>query len=212
MFLLKNTKKLLKDNILWIVLSVGVFAAGAVLSIPLLFSDFNLEIIIEEQFKALEELGERVFEGTWWEGTLLIFLNNLQVSLFLMLSGIIVGLPTFLGILLNGALMGSIITFFIVEGLPVLPFLILGVLPHGIIELPAFFISTAFGFKLGFHFLFPLRGMGRFKSVGVILKEYAFLFPLVVALLLAAAFVEILVTPQLLGLVEGIYDIDMPEF
>lgn len=212
MFFLKNIIKLLRDNIFWIALSVGIFAAGAVFSIPAIFAGFDMvEVIIEEQFEALEELGERVFEGTWWEGTFFIFLNNLQVSLFLMISGILVGLPTLLGTLLNGALMGSIITFFMVEEMPVLPFLVLGILPHGIIELPAFFISTAFGFKLGYHFLFPLQDTGRFKSVGIIIKEYIILLPLVVLLLLAASFVEILVTPQLLGLVESVYDVEIPK-
>ena len=204
--------KTLADNVKWIALSFGIFLLGAVVYV--LFLEGNIEInqVIGEQFEAIEELGREIFEGTWLQGVLLLFLNNLRASLFLMLSGVFAGIPTFLGIFINGALLGFITTMITSEGLSAAPFLILGILPHGIFELPAFFICTAFGFKLGYHLMIPISGLSRMKSLASVLKEFGVVLPLVVALLVIAAFIEILLTPYLLGFLSETYLMEVPDF
>jgi len=202
--------EILRSNIRWIGFSFGVFLLGTFISYS--FADFRLDIILEEQLKSLEELGKQVYEGPWLQGVLLIFLNNLRASLFLMILGILAGLPTFLGIFLNGALLGGLMKSLTLEGLPVMPFIVFGILPHGIVELPAFFISTAFGFKLGYYFLFPFSGLGRLKSASRVAKEFGYLLPLIIILLAVAAAIEVLLTPSFLSLIEGTYELEIPDF
>jgi stage II sporulation protein M len=85
-----------------------------------------------------------------------LFLHNLFASLQMMLMGIFLGIVPLIGLFTNGALLGSIAAGLATEDIPLLAFMSLGILPHGIFELPAFFISSAFGMKMGFHLVFPL--------------------------------------------------------
>ena len=84
------------------------------------------------------------------------------------------------------------------EGISILSFTVLGILPHGIFEIPAFIISAAFGLKLGYHLIFPLTGKKRGESLVTIWREYWSVFPLIMNLLILAAIVEVLVTPYFL--------------
>jgi len=71
------------------------------------------------------------------------------------------------------------------------------VLPHGIVEIPAAWIATAFALKIGAAILAPPRGLSL--GEGFLLAIVNFLkifFLLVVPLLLLAAFLEARVTPQ----------------
>jgi len=70
------------------------------------------------------------------------------------------------------------------------------VLPHGLVEIPAAWIATAFALKIGAAILAPPRGLSL--GEGVLLAIVNFLkifFLLVVPLLLLAAFLEARVTP-----------------
>jgi len=81
-----------------------------------------------------------------------------------------------------------------------LGFFVLGVLPHGIIEIPAFFLAAAFGLKFGYHIIFPMPQKSRGEGLVLIWKEFWALFPLIVAMLLLSAGIEIILTPVLVGL------------
>jgi len=71
------------------------------------------------------------------------------------------------------------------------------VLPHGLVEIPAAWIATAFALKIGAAIMAPPRGLSL--GEGFLLAIVNFLkifFLLVVPLLLLAAFLEARVTPQ----------------
>jgi len=79
------------------------------------------------------------------------------------------------------------------------PFITLAafVLPHGLVEIPAAWIATAFALEIGAAILAPPRGLSL--GEGFLLAIVNFLkvfFLLVVPLLLLAAFLEARVTPQ----------------
>ena len=95
----------------------------------------------------------------------------------------LLGIPSLFGLFFNGALLGSLLVTLGLENQPVFVFIALGILPHGVFELPAFFISAAFGLKLGFHLIFPLPQKKRGESISLIWKEYWSLFPLVLTCL-----------------------------
>lgn len=200
MFINKKIFYIVDNNKRWIALALAVFLFGTAIS--LLFSGESLIMndFVSGQEDSLQELARLVFEGSPLRGVFIIFFNNLLASLQVMLLGVLLCIPPLLGLLANGALLGSVLGMLHQQGFNIVPFLILGILPHGIFELPAFFISAAFGLKIGFRLLFPLPPHGRKESLGMAWKEYWALFPLVVMLLILAAFIEVLLTPELINL------------
>ncbi len=119
----------------------------------------------------------------------------------MLLLGAVAGITPLLTLVLNGAIIGVIAFQAAEAGIPLLPLLILGIAPHGIFELFAFFLCGALGLKFGYHSVAsPLPGKTRLESFKYIWKEAISVLPLVTILLMVAALVEIMVTPRLLGL------------
>ena len=121
----------------------------------------------------------------------IIFLNNAAKSLAALILGLLLGIPSLLFIILNGAIIG-IITYevSITYGFP---FVFAALLPHGIFELPAVLLSAAVGIKLG------LKVLSRFKGETGLKKELQngvrFFATRIIPLLLIAAVIEVFVTP-----------------
>lgn len=132
--------------------------------------------------------------------SLLLFANNAYVSSLCLLSGLFLVGPVFISFV-NGLTIGIVAE----AVLPERGFLWLaaGLLPHGIFELSAVFLSAGCGLRLG---LYPFSGLfsGRFSGQEWIgeMKEAAagFLF-VIIPLLIAAAFIESFVTPAVMNLV-----------
>ena len=75
-----------------------------------------------------------------------IFFNNLKSSFFGMIFGVLIGIFPMISVVSNGYLLGFVGAFSVeLGGLSVL----LRLLPHGIFELSAVFISLGMGIKLG---------------------------------------------------------------
>jgi len=111
----------------------------------------------EEILKLIQDLVKQT-EGL---GTLelinFIIFNNMKSAFFGMIFGIFLGLVPLGIIVVNGYVLGFVANKSVmVEGISVLWRLV----PHGIFELPAIFISTALGLRLGM-FLFFYRGKNR---------------------------------------------------
>jgi stage II sporulation protein M len=107
------------------------------------------KIITELQKKLLERIplhttGIRLF--------LAIFLNNLRISFFSILFGLIpfLFLPI-LGIFRNAIFMGAVTAVSHLKGMKVYEVLLLYIMPHGIFELPAIIYSVSLGIFLSFH-------------------------------------------------------------
>jgi len=102
----------------------------------------------------------------------------------------------------------AIIGFFAGEvfllGYNPLLFFVVFILPHGIVELPAAIIATAFALRMGASVVSPPRGLtvgeGLLLGLADFLKVFLFL---VLPLLLIAAVLEIGVTPQIVLAVYG---------
>lgn len=83
-----------------------------------------------------------------------IFYNNVMSSFFALFLGAFFGVFSFFNILLNGTVVGYVIALASeTHGIGIVWRLI----PHGIFELPAIFISTGLGLKLGMSFFMPNR-------------------------------------------------------
>ncbi len=135
-------------------------------------------------------------------GATLILANNLLTMIQMLILGVILGLSPILTLVINGATVGLVLSIATSEGMSLPAIIFLGLLPHGLFELFAFFLCSAFGLKLGYHCtLFPLTGKTRKESFFHIWREILAVLPLVFFLLLLAALVEVFITPALLATV-----------
>jgi len=126
-----------------------------------------------------------------------IFLNNLQACLLLFLGGATFGLLTLFVLLSNGVIIGVFVGE-IAERLGPLG-LAVGLIPHGIFELPALFIAATLGLGLARSLLADLSGTGDAAAEATRLG--GFFLRVVVPLLAVAAVVEAFITPALLQIV-----------
>jgi stage II sporulation protein M len=140
--------------------------------------------LLEEILKFIQELLEKTSGMSHFELIRFIFLNNLGSSFFGMILGLFLGIFPVISIVSNGYLLGFVSSLSVENnGLSILYKL----LPHGIFELPAIFISLGLGLRLG-TFIFR-------KDRKETLKEYileslrVFLF-IVIPLLIIAAIIE----------------------
>jgi stage II sporulation protein M len=126
-----------------------------------------------------------------------IFENNVIKCFLVVVLGLAAGIAPLLFTIANGIVIGIVIGATI--GKTGLLYVLVGILPHGIIEMPMVFISAAIGLKLGSDVLRALiqRKVYLWKDI----KEGLLIFVFWVApLLLVAAFTETFVTGTLLYL------------
>jgi len=201
LFDLKKFLLILKNNNSWIKLSALIFFGSFFLGY--IGTAQNLDFIQEfsaPYFDFLEDLAEEVVDSSPLRGIFLLFLNNFLASLRVLFLGIILGIAPFLSLLVNGSILGIVTAILAEQNINPVFFLSLGILPHGILEIPAFLISAAFGLKLGYHLIYPIEGKNRRKSISYILNEVLNIFFFIFILLVLAAIIEILITPFLISI------------
>ncbi|MFH1326823.1 MAG: stage II sporulation protein M [archaeon] len=165
-------------NFIYFVIGLFIFVS---VSVTLGLQNSQLNLILLEQIERL--LLE--FEGLGIFQTIAkIFLNNFLASFLGVVLGVFLGIPTVLFILTNGYMVGFVSSLAIKErGI----FSLWMLLPHGIFELPAIFISFGLGLRLGMFILArdPLKELKR--SVRMIVGVFLFI---VMPLLIIAAVIE----------------------
>jgi len=113
-----------------------------------------------------------------------IFFNNLKSTFFSIFFGIILGIVPIVGTISNGYLLGFASSLSVSgEGLSSLWRL----LPHGIFELPAVFISLGLGLKLGM-FIFQRDKLKNFKDY--LINSLKVFLLIVIPLLIIAGIIE----------------------
>lgn len=144
------------------------------------FTEFP-EDVKQQIFNLLKEIIEK-FEGkNVYETIFFIFANNTWVSLMALVFGIFFGIFPILAMVSNGIILGFVAKQAILtEGI----FVLLRLLPHGIFELPAIFISAGLGVKWGFEVFKKDKFRENLK------KSFKTFFLLVVPLLIVAAIIE----------------------
>ena len=132
---------------------------------------FKMLVEKTQDFNSLEMIG-------------FIFSNNIQATFLSMLLGSFFGIFSIFNALLNGFVLGVAANMSVFEngGLS-----LLRILPHGIFELPAVFISLGMGVKLG-TFVLQKEKLKSFKDfLWKSLRVYIFI---ILPLLIIAAIVE----------------------
>lgn len=167
----------LRDTKEFIYVIAGLFFFGAIIG-----------FVFREHFIFFDELiinligkieGMSMLELTWF-----IFKNNLSVALFTMMLGIFLGIFPIINIMTNGILLGYVYSRTVdVSGYSSIWLLV----PHGIFELPAIFISLGLGLRLGFFVFSRNKKKEAIYRIKGSLKSFVVI---VLPLLVIAAIVE----------------------
>jgi len=128
-----------------------------------------------------------------------IFFNNVRALALAALLGIFsFGALTLILLMIPLALVGFFAVGVGMLGYSPWVFLAAFILPHGIVELPAAILGTAFALRIGAALVSPPAGLDVGQGFLLVLADFCKVFCLlVVPLLLFAAFIEANVTPQI---------------
>jgi stage II sporulation protein M len=129
---------------------------------------------------------------------LAIFLKNLIACAMSVLLGLGFGLVPLLVLTSNGIMIG-IVSYVIIHKQGVL-YLLAGIAPHGIIELPTILLGISMGFRLGYLLTFTLLGE-KVDLAGETRIAIHFLVKWFVPLLFLAAAIETFITPIAISVV-----------
>jgi stage II sporulation protein M len=178
----------------WITIAVLLFIFGCVAGYVAASAEpQRVSELIQPIVERLGGIGERIVRsGSAYERTWILFQNNVGAVLAMIAGGVVFGLLPAYGSLQTGAVLG------IVTGLGSLispaaaspRLLVLSILPHAIFELPAVWLASAWGMKLGLAWLAPSAEGRRGEVFRATAAEAAQVFALAVVLLFIAAAVE----------------------
>ncbi|MFW6287206.1 MAG: stage II sporulation protein M [bacterium] len=184
--------QLLKDYRIYIIVSFAFFALGALISmIMILYNPDHASLFLPQHYIDTIKSGT---EGSGeWNYALMssyIMVNNIRVSITAFVLGITLGLGTIYVLFLNGALLGALTTIVYLYGNPVKYWSL--ILPHGVIELTAIFISGAAGLIIAKHMIIPGELKRRYAIISGTKKASSLLSGVIVMLVIA-------------GIIEGFY-------
>ncbi len=191
------------DNKRYFLIGTIILIAG--IAIGFLQSDL-VESIARDMLSQVKEVAGKL-KGSQEASTFfrVIFLNNLLSSVLMMILGLFFAIFPIYGLLANSILLGYLLEKMSAAGLNPLQVFLVGILPHGIFELPAVVFAASMGIRYGFTALRTLFMVWRPDERAVIRREWVAIvkqFPIallvVVVLLVIAAFVESVITPMLL--------------
>lgn len=180
-----------------------VFAAGVYLGFG--YSE-QFDALLKTQIEGLRTLAESLSEKNhsmlWFFG--FIFLNNALKSILVLFAGVAFGIAPLAFLLINGMLVGYLGEMF--AKTDQLGAFMIGILPHGIIEIPAIILACAYGIKFGSIMakgvLRMVSAQGRAAFTAELERFLKICVPLIGVLtvsLLAAALIESMITPWLIG-------------
>jgi uncharacterized membrane protein SpoIIM required for sporulation len=160
----------------------------------------TLEDLSQQDFDSLSNVS---FLPSLTTGGILV--HNIQVLLLAGVAAVIsLGVLPILMLMIPMALVGFLAGQISWLGYNPLVFLAAFVLPHGLFEIPAAVIATAFALRIGASITAPREGLtvgeGLLAAMADFLKVFLFL---VIPLLLLAAFVEANLTPQIVVWIYG---------
>lgn len=154
-YISQDFPRLLKEYRWFVLSSFSFFAFGVILSMLLVINNVdNARLFLPENLITTVKSGN--IGGGQWDYPLMssyIMVNNISVSLKAFVMGITLGIGTIYVLFFNGALLGALTALIYIYGKPINYWSL--ILPHGIIELTAIFISGAAGLIIARSILLP---------------------------------------------------------
>jgi len=181
-----NTKR-------WIFIAILLFGIGIVFGLT---APTGIASLLAEDITTLEELGDLLASIPLVLIALFIFIKNASVLLLSFALSPIFCLVPILALTVNGWVIAFVSATIIQE--ESLGYLLAGLLPHGIFELPAFILGEAAALSFGTIAIVALFRKERRSLLLPNLKQNLRYLMIALALLLPAAIIETYVTPLLL--------------
>ncbi|WP_405175103.1 stage II sporulation protein M [Paenibacillus sp. FSL H8-0261] len=131
-----------------LLLSCLLFALGAVIG---WVATSSLEKLLVQQLEGLSEISGNLRDSSnpQWSFFVFIFLNNSIKGVLIIFLGALFGILPAIFLFINGAVIGYLIHLSALQGQDLFELIVKGLLPHGIIEIPAIIIACAFGLQFG---------------------------------------------------------------
>jgi stage II sporulation protein M len=192
---LKDDAAYLNSIRVYIGLSVAIFAVTAVMGYYT--AEYN-PALADEWLKELDAL-------KWILGQppiiimMIIFFKNFLASIMSVLLGLGLGIMPLIVDTTNGFMLG-LVSYSVLQKEGLL-YLLAGILPHGVIELPTVLVSIALGFRLGYVLILSVLGERADLREEIEIAVH-FLIRWVMPLLLLAAAIETFITPIAISVVK----------
>jgi len=176
----------------WILVAISIFGIGLILGLVALPSVANF---ISRELTVLEEFGGSLVPFTFLTAVLIFVKNAVAVLVSFALSPIFCLTPI-LALTVNGCLLSFVAASIAQE--ESVTYVLAGLLPHGVLELPAFIMAQAAALSFGSMAVLALFKKEKRQLLLPNLKKNLKYLLIALALLLPAAIIETYVTPLLL--------------
>jgi len=175
----------------WIFVAISLFGIGIAFGLT---TPAGIASLISDELTALEEFSG-ILAPFKVSTVIFIFIKNAVVLLSSFALSPIFCLVPILTLAVNGWLLALVSTIIVEE--KSLGFVLAGLLPHGIIELPALFIGEAAALSFGAMAIVALFKKERRNLLSSSLRQNLKYLSIALALLLPAAIIETYITPLL---------------
>ena len=178
----------------WLLIAILIFGISITLGLTISVSTENS---LSEEVSAIEELADFLSPLPQASIFIIIFIKNVfAVLISVALSPFFCLMPV-LALIVNGGVIGLVSTMIIQE--KSLGYLLAGLLPHGIFELPAFIMGEAVALSFGMMIILALFDQDRRKVLLPNLKRELKYLVIALILFFPAAIMETYVTPLFLS-------------
>jgi uncharacterized membrane protein SpoIIM required for sporulation len=188
--------RVFRQNLAYCLAAFFLFLVGAGVGAALTYHDpdFKVKIIGPQMVETIErrEMWTQSIVGIKPVASSAIMTNNMAVAFMSFAAGITGGIGTIYLMIFNGVLIGVIGTACWLSGMSLQLWSF--VAPHGVLELPAIFISGGAGLRLAYGLLFP-GFLPRRESVARAGSEAVKLLLGTVPILIIAGVIEAFVSP-----------------
>ncbi len=178
----------------WLLIAIFLFGTGLVLGLA---TPTNIDVLFSEDTAALEEIVDVLAPLPQSSLFAFIFIKNVSALLISFVLSPIFCLVPVMALTVNGWLLGWVLNTVILE--KSLGYLLAGLLPHGIFELPALIMGEAVALSFGTTVLLALFKKNRRDLLLPKFKQSLRYLIVALALLLPAAIIETYVTPLFLS-------------
>ncbi len=144
----------------------------------------------------LETLPSGIQDYSLVQFLMFIIGNNVFNGFLWITLGYVFSFPSLYLSALNGFVIGNISHTMIMESS--LSFVLVGLIPHGIIEIPTLLLCSAMGMSLGYSLINRLRGRGSLRLE--LIKAMRLFITRILPLIVLAAVIEVTVSPFLMSL------------
>ncbi len=177
----------------WLFIAIFLFGTGLVLGLA---TSTGIIGFLSEDVAALEELADFLSPLPQSSVLVIIFIKNVSVVLVSFAFSPLLCLVPVMALIINGWFLGLVSTTVIQE--KSLGYLLAGLLPHGIFELPALIIGEAVALSFGTAALLALFKKKRGSLLLPNLRRHLRYLAVALILFLPAAIIETYLTPLFL--------------